>query len=67
MDNNFLFSEELGKLRSDMKMQQNRLLEEISQLKESVLIEKSERNQVNKDLNLIKYELNEIKSNSPIY
>ena len=66
MDNNFLFSEELGRLRSDMKTQQDRLLEQISQLKDSALIAKTERNQVNKDLNLIKYELKELKRQSQI-
>ena len=61
LDNNFLFSEEISKLRKDIEMQQTSLLKQISQLKDASLIAKNERNKVYKDLELIKYQINELK------
>ena len=61
LDNNFLFTEEISKLRKDIEMQQTSLLKQISQLKDASLIAKNERNKVYKDLELIKYQINELK------
>jgi len=61
LDNNFLFSEEISKLRKDIEMQQTSLLKQISQLKDASLIAKNERNKVYKDLELIKYQINNLK------
>jgi len=61
LDNNFLFSEEISKLRKDIEMQQTSLLKQISQLKDASLIAKNERNKVYKDLELIKYQINSLK------
>ena len=61
LDNNFLFTEEISKLRKDIEMQQTSLLKQISQLKDASLIAKNERNKVYKDLEIIKYQINELK------
>ena len=61
LDNNFLFTEEISKLRKDIEMQQTSLLKQISQLKDASLIAKNERNKVYKDLELIKQQINELK------
>ena len=63
LDNNFLFTEELSKLRKDMEFQQASLLKQISELKDDNLLAKNQRNKVYKDLELIKYQINELNEN----
>ena len=61
LDNNFLFTEELSKLRKELEIQQTSLLKQISQLKDASLLAKNERNKVYKDLELIKYQIEKLK------
>ena len=60
LDNNFLFSDEILKLRRDFDIKQMSLLKEISKLKESTIEAKNERNKVYKDLELIKNHLKKL-------
>jgi len=60
LDNNFLFSDEILKLRRDFDLKQMSLLKEISKLKESTIEAKNERNKVYKDLELIKNHLKKL-------
>ena len=60
LDNNFLFSDELLKLKRDFDIKQMSLLKQISKLKEDSLEAKNERNKVYKDLELIKFQLKKL-------
>ena len=60
LDNNFLFSDELSKLKRDFDIKQMSLLKQISKLKEDSLEAKNERNKVYKDLELIKFQLKKL-------
>ena len=61
LDNNFLFSEELSKLKQDIAVNQNSLMRQISKLKDETLLAQNERNKVYQDLNLIKFQLDKLK------
>ena len=66
LDNNFLFSEELSKLRKDFEFQQTSLLKQISKLKDDSLLAKNERDKVYKELEFIKYQIKELNKNKKI-
>ena len=57
LDNNFLFSEELSRLRDDIQKEQRALLKQISRLRDDSLIAKKERDKVKNDLDIIKSQL----------
>ena len=54
LDNNFLFSEELSRLRDDIQKEQRALLKQISRLRDDSLIAKKERDKVKNDLDMKK-------------
>ena len=60
LDNNFLFSEELSKMKKDFEIRQNSLLNQIKKLKDASLLAKQERNKVNKNLELIQLQLKQL-------
>ena len=62
LDNNFLFSEELSKMRRDFETKQISLLNQISKLKDASLLAKAERNKVNKNLALIQLQLDKLRN-----
>jgi len=62
LDNNFLFSEELSKMRRDFETKQISLLNQISKLKDATLLAKEERNKFNKNLEKIQLQLNKLKN-----
>ena len=66
LDNNFLFSEELSKMRRDFETKQISLLNQISKLKDATLLAKEERNKVNKNLSQIQLQLDKLKNEKNI-
>jgi hypothetical protein len=63
LDNNFLFSEELTRLRNEMRNEQNSLKKEIISLKDSSIKKDNERHKLIKDMEYVKKEIEKSKSN----
>ena len=60
LENSFLFSDELNKLRNEIRLQQNVLYDKIANLKDESEKANEEKNKILKDLELIKSQLNRI-------
>ena len=60
LENSFLFSDELNKLRNEIRLQQNVLYDKITNLKDESEKANEEKNKILKDLELIKSQLNRI-------
>ena len=60
LENSFLFSDELNKLRNEIRLQQNDLFDKITDLKGESEKANEEKNKILKDLELIKSQLNRI-------
>ena len=60
LENSFLFSDELNKLRNEIRLQQNVLYDKITNLKDESEKANEEKNKILKDLELIKFQLSRI-------
>ena len=61
LENSFLFTDEINKLKNEIRIDQNSLLDEIQEIKNETKNAKKERNKVIKDLEYLKFEINRIK------
>ena len=60
LENSFLFTEEINKLKNDIRVDQNALLDEIKEIKKDAKKANKERKKVIKDLEFLKNEINRI-------
>ena len=60
LENSFLFTDEINKLKNDIRVDQNALLDEIKEIKKDAKKAKKERKKVIKDLEFLKNEINRI-------
>ena len=60
LENSFLFTDEINKLRNEIRVQQNALFDQITNLKDDAEKANNERNQVLKDLAFLKFQIHNI-------
>ena len=61
LENSFLFTDEINKLKNEIKVDQNSLLDVIFEIKKDVKKATKERKKVIKDLESLKFQINQIK------
>ena len=60
LENSFLFSDEIDKLKNEIRVDQNSLLDQIQEIKKDAKLATKERKKVLKDLDYLKSEINKI-------